>query len=153
MKKIKKLVAILLITLLLFGRVGLPMPAFAEEAPTAPTAPTAPEAPVWPASSETTETNALTTIDGPLQNSENGTSSSGNVGDTSINTGDANNNASILTNGNNNLSADGACCAGSTTVTNTGNGTGSTNIAGSDSTINNDTDQENSATVANGLNQ
>lgn len=77
----------------------------------------------------------------------------GNVGDTTINTGNATNTATLATSANTNSSATQPGGGGSATVSNTGNGSGSTNN-GSAAVLNDDTSvQDNSATVVNNLNQ
>ena len=82
----------------------------------------------------------------------NGTSSSGNVGDTSVSTGDASNDSKIITSGNDNLAASGTGGSGAT-VSNSGNGAGSSNQGSATTTNNNNTGQNNSATVKNNLDQ
>ncbi len=91
-----------------------------------------------------------------------GTSSNGNVGDTTLATGNATNNGSSVTTGNNNLQS-GNQSAGSATVgsnshegasiSNSGNGAGSDNSGTSSSIVNNDTNQNNGAQVSNINNQ
>ncbi|MEK7572891.1 MAG: hypothetical protein AAB531_00545 [Patescibacteria group bacterium] len=81
-----------------------------------------------------------------------GVSSNGNVGDTFIDTGDANSNGNIFTTANSNLSGGSDCCgAGGIEVVNDGNGAGSTNTGSATVSDNNTTDQSNSANIANGL--
>jgi hypothetical protein len=123
----------------------------APEAPSAPTAPTAPEAPVAPSAPKNPYTSDTNTES--VTNPYNGTSANGNVGDTSINTGDASNNSNINTTGNNNGSASGCCTNGTAIVSNTDNGAESVNNGSATTTTNNGTSQGNSAVVANNMNQ
>ena len=81
-----------------------------------------------------------------------GTSSNGNVGDTSIGTGNAESNGNIFTTANSNLSGNGDCCGnGGIGVVNDGNGTGSNNNGSATVSDTNTTDQSNSANISNGL--
>ena len=82
-----------------------------------------------------------------------GSSSNGNVGDTAITTGNGNNDATLITTGNSNTSANGGCCGGGASVSNSGNGSGSDNSASASTNNGNTTNQTNSATVGNNLNQ
>lgn len=141
------------------------------EAPSAPEAPTAPqspkssppEAPTAPSAPKNREpkstsgsTSGSTQNTTPKENTSGGTSSNGNVGDTAIDTGNANSNGSILNNGNTNLATNGCtvnCGFGSTTVKNTGNGTGSTSNGSATTTNNSNTNQNNSANLNNEMNQ
>ncbi len=87
-----------------------------------------------------------------VQASQSGTSSDGNVGDTFIDTGNADSNGNIFNTANSNLSAGAGCCGGSgVAVVNDGNGTGSTNTGSATVSENNTTNQTNSAAVNNGL--
>ena len=141
-----------------------PTPPTAPSAPTPPTAPTAPEAPVNTAVAPTPPTAPTSPITPTSPSDEQSTQSlvsepliegpgSGNVGDTTINTGNATNTAGINNTGNNNLASGNDCCAGGATVKNTGNGTNSNNNASATTTNNNGTNQGNSATLSNNLNQ
>ena len=81
-----------------------------------------------------------------------GVSSNGNVGDTFIDTGDANSNGNIFTTANSNLSGGSDCCGNAGIgVVNDGNGTGSTNTGSATVSDNNTTDQSNSAAIANNM--
>jgi hypothetical protein len=80
------------------------------------------------------------------------TVSGGNVGDTSINTGNATAGSAVITSGNENLSG-GSAGSGSATVANSGNGEGSTNTGSAVLGSNDTTNQNNSAAVNNNLNQ
>ena len=83
-----------------------------------------------------------------------GTTSDGNIGTTTVETGDANNAGAVYNTANTNLAASG-CCAndGGVTIANTDNGPSSSN-GGSATIIDNDnTDQNNSANILNNLTQ
>ncbi len=81
-----------------------------------------------------------------------GASSNGNVGDTFIDTGDANSNGNIFTTANSNLSGDNDCCGNAGVgVVNDGNGAGSTNTGSATVSDNNTTDQSNSAAIASNM--
>ncbi len=78
----------------------------------------------------------------------------GNVGDTSINTGDANANGVLTTSANNTaISTDGDCsaCVGDTTVTNSANGSGSDNTATANNNNNTAVVINNNANIDNNL--
>jgi len=122
--------------------------------PTAPTAPASPSAPEQPTQEIGEQAqNPSTEIPVTENNNHQGATSDGNVGNTAITTGDANNDSDITTQGNTNASTNNTCCAGSASVENSGNGAGSTNNGSASVTNNNDTNQSNSASVANDLNQ
>ena len=165
MKKIniiKKYLTILLLTAILFTRI---MPVYALDipeapsAPTAPSAPSAPEAPKAPeAPSAPTAPSAPETPTVPSEitadtTEQEGTSSNGGVGDTAINTGDANSDTTLQTTGNSNLGITNGEEGGSISVSNSGNGAGSLNDVSGSVINNNNTNQGNSATVNNNLNQ
>jgi hypothetical protein len=82
-------------------------------------------------------------------------SSGGNVGNSSIATGNANNSATVINSANNNLaslpSSGGA--GGSASVINSGNGSSSTNNGSATILNDNTTNQDNSASIDNGLKQ
>jgi len=108
-----------------------------------------PESNVEPATSEPQPANQQGEQTGDQNNG-------GNVGDTSITSGDANTSASIVTSANDNLSAQADCTTGcepgGITVKNSGNGDNSTND-GSVSVSNDETTvQDNSANVDNSMN-
>lgn len=79
-----------------------------------------------------------------------GSEASGNVGDTTISTGDLANSASLVTLANSNLSTDGSGSAGTSKV-NSDNGASSDNNASVSLTNNNTNVQNNNAEVGNGL--
>lgn len=82
-----------------------------------------------------------------------GATSNGNVGDTTLTTGDATNSTTMSNTGNTNIAGSGAgCCGGSASVVNDNNGAHSDNSASATTTNNNNTGQANSASVANNLN-
>lgn len=87
------------------------------------------------------------------QPASDGESSSGNVGDTAIETGDANSTATLSTEGNNNLSLTDPAAPGGATVINDGNGSGSDNTGSVGVNTETTTFQTNTATVVNGLTQ
>ena len=82
-----------------------------------------------------------------------GASSNGNVGDTSVKTGDANNTSTVTTTGNTNAAATPGKSGGSAVVSNTNNGAGSSNSGSTTNNISSNTTQNNSAGVQNGLTQ
>lgn len=139
-----------------------PTPPEAPDAPTdlpsAPEAPTAPEAPELPTSdSQETDTDFeenTQELDNTLYSEGAGTGSFAVNEDVAILTGDASNNASIVTDANNNITTNsGTGGSGSVSVVNSGNGamsdnSGSASVSGTD-----DTDQINSAQVVNDLDQ
>jgi len=165
MNKFKKVLTTLLITVMLVGRITLPVMVLAEDAPSAPSAPDTPSAPSAPEAPETGQQAPIVLPSEPVftedvqsgqaevtetQPSE-GVSSSGNVGDTTIGTGNAENGTTVVTTGNNNTSASPVVGPSGASVVNSGNGAGSTN-AGSASTVNSgDTSQNNSANVNNDI--
>lgn len=155
----------------------------APTAPTAPSAPTetlpvAPTAPTAPSVADAinnsqidptptpsqTQTNQETDTNTPLALNNSiptdpgttnlqGTISGGNVGDTTISTENAVTDGNVTTGINNNLiGLDGGLTSGAT-VSNTGNGTGSTNTGSATVLGDNSTTQTNSASVGNNLNQ
>lgn len=148
--KFKKYLAILTIVALLFGQNASFV--LAQEAPTAPSEPAAPTAPEQQPlnNGDQTQSPLTKTV---KENNNQGATSDGNVGNTAITTGDANNDSDITTQGNTNASTNNTCCAGSASVENSGNGTGSTNNGSASIANNNNTNQSNSASVANDLNQ
>jgi len=140
--------------------------------PTAPETPSAPETPTAPTLEEAlapdpTPTATEEQTSGEDQNADSqsqetttqdqeqtGINDSGNVGDTSIDTGDANTTGAITTLGNtntNNLGVGGD--ENSVGLVNSGNGTDSTNNGSVSLSGNNNTFQDNSAIVGNNLNQ
>ena len=121
----------------------------APKAPVAPTAPTAPESPNEN-SNQSLQPVGSESNNAPVQN---GTSSSGNVGDTAVATGDASSDGNIVTNANSNLSTTPTGNGSSASVSNTGNGANSTNNGSASVTNNNSTDQNNSAVVNNNMDQ
>ncbi len=85
-----------------------------------------------------------------------GQTSDGNVGDTTINTGDANNTGAIINNTNTNLSGGGSGSGtgnGGVSVANTNNGADSDNNGSATIVNNNDTNQNNSAVIINNMTQ
>lgn len=157
----------------------------APEAPSAPEASSAPEAPSAPSPDDpnneeeeqqqedepveealdepqTSQSNldpspSPTSSSVPLGDQSGFQNSDGGMGDTSIDTGDATNNANLVTSGNNNLAEGAGALAGGEdggiTVANSGNGSNSDN-SGSAGVINtNQTFQDNSAKIANNLDQ
>lgn len=140
------------------------------EAPAPPTAPEAPTAPTLEealADPEPTPTPTEEQTSGEDQNADSqsqettiqdqeqtGINDSGNVGDTTIDTGDANTTGTITTLGNTNTNGAGVGGNGNSVgVVNSGNGTDSTNNGSVSLSGNNNTFQENSAVVGNNLNQ
>lgn len=95
----------------------------------------------------------------PSGNQSGAQDSSGNNGGASINTGDATNTAGLLTNANSNLAQTPGASAGvsdsgpSVGVVNNGNGSGSSNTGSVSVSSTNTNNQDNSAQVANNLNQ
>ncbi len=75
----------------------------------------------------------------------------GNVGNTMVGTGDANNQGTILTTGNNNLESGALGGLAGSGVANTGSGAGSNNSSGSSNTNASLNNQNNTATVNNGM--
>ncbi len=84
-----------------------------------------------------------------------GETSNGNIGDTTINTGNANNTGAIINNTNTNLSAGGPAGSGNVGVgiVNTNNGANSDNNGSATVVNNNDTNQNNSAVIINNMTQ
>jgi len=84
-----------------------------------------------------------------------GTTSNGNIGDTTINTGNANNTGAIINNTNTNLSESGNGTGGNggVGIVNTNNGSGSDNNGSATVVNNNDTNQNNSAVIINNMTQ
>ena len=184
-EKIKNYLSILIIVVLLFEQISpvlaqeAPSAPTAPEAPSAPTppppppdAPTAPEAPTAPTLEEvlapdpepeaeqTQENNEWEEEYSPETISQNedeqtGINDSGNVGDTTIDTGDANSSGTLTTLGNTNTNSlgSGEDAGNSIGVVNSGNGTDSINNGSVSLSENNSTFQDNSAVVGNNLNQ
>lgn len=85
-----------------------------------------------------------------------GTTSDGNVGDTLLQTGDADNAGTVYNTGNTNLAGtggDGSCCSPSVSVVNNGNGASSSNNGSASIVGDNNTNQSNGANILNDLNQ
>lgn len=84
-----------------------------------------------------------------------GTNANGNIGDTTINTGDANNTGSIINNTNTNTAGSGAGSGSGAgvNISNTDNGAGSENNGSATIVNNNDTNQNNSAVIINNMTQ
>lgn len=200
--KIKKILSIILITVLLLGNTGF---SYAQEAPNppapppppeitvadSPTAPLPPEPPKAPTFEEATANNNTEVPvsdenvnsesnpdkilnpdqvsasnnqgeEGSLQASQDtsvppsqelqGTVSNGNVGNTDISTGDGSNTASVSNFANNNVSL-GCCSSASVGVVNNGNGANSSNDGTVAVDADNNTTQNNSASVITNLDQ
>lgn len=177
MNKIKKIIAILLITALLFNKGSYfvyaeaqsadeaqpaqetektdkaPKPDKGEAEPAVEAQP-AQEAPnPSPEPTPIPEQTVVNTQESEVGHS--GVSSDGNVGDTTIDTGDANNAGGIYNLANSNLSGSGGALGGSsgTSISNTGNGAGSDNNGSAIIVNNNNTDQYNSVVIINNANQ
>ncbi|MBP9717003.1 MAG: hypothetical protein KBD51_03630 [Candidatus Levybacteria bacterium] len=84
-----------------------------------------------------------------------GTNANGNIGDTSIDSGDANNTGAIINNTNMNAAGTGAGTGttGGVSIANTDNGAGSDNNGSATIVDNNDTNQNNSAVIINNMTQ
>lgn len=160
--KLNKILAVILAIHLVIGGISPALVAYAE----------APEAPEAPEVEETEEVEevlvdvednsskdpVVTPTQESIVNTESdlnpttGSDSNGNVGDTSITTGDGSSNGNILTDANTNVASnDGECCGGGSSVTNDGNGANSDNDGSATVVNNNTTDQNNSANIDNGL--
>lgn len=144
----------------------------APSAPVAPEAPTAPEAPDAPTLEEALADSNTTPSQEEEQGSEEGENAepqiqetiaqdqeqegindSGNVGDTAIDTGNANATGALTTLGNINTNSAGVEGDGNSLgVVNSGNGTGSTNSGSVSLSGDSNTFQDNSAVVGNNLN-
>ncbi|OGH23475.1 MAG: hypothetical protein A2629_00310 [Candidatus Levybacteria bacterium RIFCSPHIGHO2_01_FULL_41_15] len=110
------------------------------------------EIPEIPESDSNPDDPVVSTEGNPEADVSRGTSSDGNVGDTFIDTGDANSDGNIFTTANSNLAGNDDCCAsGGIGIVNDGNGSGSTNTSSATVTDTSTTDQSNSAGIQNGL--
>jgi outer membrane biosynthesis protein TonB len=142
-----------------------PQPENNQTAPTPPQAPSAPTPPPQPENNQTAPTppqnpslladqSADQSLSDQTATGKTGEFQGGNVGDTTIATGDASSGSTIINNGNQNLSsASGTGGTGGATVTNSDNGTGTVNSGSASVNNNNTTNQGNSASVNNNLDQ
>lgn len=182
--KIKKCISILTIVGLLFSQIGLVVAYEVPTAPPPPSAPTAPTPPPGPTSeqedpaptppppptveelheeAEQTEEESNTSNSSSSGDSSSSATSGqqtgnqsqdGALGDIKIDTGEATNQAGVITVANSNLSAGVGSNSGSgASITNSGNGSESDNSGSIIITDNSSTFQDNSATVKNNLNQ
>ena len=175
-----KLIAIILILTILAGNGSFVVRAFAEEATPAEEAQPAQEAQTWddgdkadkpdkneatPAEEATpageadggpTPTPEITVTQAVVDEIEHGgTTADGNIGDTTVNTGDANNTGAIINNTNTNTAGSGAGSGGNggVSIANTDNGADSDNNGSATIIDNNDTNQNNSAVIINNMTQ
>jgi len=178
MNNINKIISGLLIIALMFGQVTVAV--FAEEAPVveasaqAPQEPEKPNKPEKPSKPEkgaetenpkTPETPKLpgeeaTPTPSQVINTESdkekigGVSADGNVGDTTVKTGDASNTGAIYNTANSNMAAGGNGGSGNgINVANTNNGADSNNNASASVLNDNNTNQDNSLVIINNMNQ
>lgn len=159
--KLNKILAVILAIHLVVGGISPALVAYAEtpEAPEAPEVEETEEAEeVADVEDDSSDDQVVTPTPEPTADTESvpsptpGADSSGNVGDTSITTGDGSSNGNILTDANTNVASnDGECCGGGSSVTNEGNGSNSNNNGSATVVNNNTTDQNNSANIDNGL--
>lgn len=178
MNKFKKIFTIIMMATLLFGRVSYFV--YAEEAvPAGEAQPAAEAVPGGEAEAgEATEAGEAVSAEEAVAEEEiadvdpvgvdepetsggdndrefDGTTSDGNVGDTLVRTGDADNTGTVYNTGNTNLAGtgDGSCCSPSVSVVNNGNGADSSNNGSATIIGNNNTNQTNGANILNDLNQ